>query len=165
MSFVSGLQSWRVLSNISIVSGLSTGMSRKVQFNLSHHINTPFLRDLKPDNILLDAMGHAHITDFNVAIHYSEKRLHTSIAGSMAYMAPQIVGKKGYSWQVDWWSLGITVYELLFHKRPFDGRSAEKMTRSILNDPLTFPEDASLRCSESAITALRGVSSFIPHSR
>ena len=107
-------------------------------------------------------MGHAHVTDFNVAIHYSEKRLHTSIAGSMAYMAPQIVGKKGYSWQVDWWSLGITVYELLFHKRPFDGRSAEKMTRCILNDPLTFPEDAPSRCSESAITALRGVGSSLP---
>ena len=107
-------------------------------------------------------MGHAHITDFNVAIHYSEEKLHTSIAGSMAYMAPQIVEKKGYSWQVDWWSLGITMYELLFHKRPFDGRNAEKTTLCILNDSLTFPEDASSRCSESAITALRGVgSSFL----
>ncbi|KAG5636758.1 hypothetical protein H0H81_006948 [Sphagnurus paluster] len=105
-------------------------------------------RDLKPDNILLDAMGHAHITDFNVAIHYSERRLHTSVAGSMAYMAPQVVGRKGYSWQIDWWSLGITAYELLFHKRPFDGRNAEKMTQSILKDPLKFPEDASSRFIE-----------------
>ncbi|KAF9524842.1 kinase-like domain-containing protein [Crepidotus variabilis] len=122
-------------------------------------------RDLKPDNILLDAMGHAHITDFNVAIHYSERRLHTSVAGSMAYMAPQVVGKKGYSWQIDWWSLGVTAYELLFHKRPFDGRSADKMTHSILKDPLVFSEDATTRCSESGISALRGFIDRDPKTR
>lgn len=96
-------------------------------------------RDLKPDNILLDAMGHAHITDFNVAIHYSERRLHTSIAGSMAYMAPEVVGRKGYTWSVDWWSLGVVMWELLFHRRPFDGRTSEKMTQSILKDTIKFP--------------------------
>ncbi|KAG5646124.1 hypothetical protein DXG03_004363 [Asterophora parasitica] len=122
-------------------------------------------RDLKPDNILLDAMGHAHITDFNVAIHYSERRLHTSVAGSMAYMAPQVVGRKGYSWQIDWWSLGITVYELIFHKRPFDGRNAERMTQSILKDTLKFPEDASSRCSDAGIAALRGFIERDPEKR
>jgi serine/threonine kinase 32 len=112
---------------------------------------------LKPDNILLDSAGHAHITDFNVAIHYSERRLHTSVAGSMAYMAPQVIGKKGYSWQIDWWSLGITAYELIFHKRPFDGRTAEKMRQSIMTDPLRVPSDASKYCSEAGLMALKGV--------
>lgn len=116
--------------------------------------------DIKPDNILLDAMGHAHLTDFNVAIHYSDRRLHTSVAGSMAYMAPQVVGRKGYSWQIDWWSLGVTAYELIFHRRPFDGRNTEKMTHSILKDPLRFPESASSRCSETGRSALQGVSLF-----
>ncbi|EIN10012.1 kinase-like protein [Punctularia strigosozonata HHB-11173 SS5] len=104
-------------------------------------------RDIKPDNILLDAAGHAHFTDFNIAIHYSEKRMHTSVAGSMAYMAPEVVdstgalagGRKGYTWCVDWWSLGVTAYELLFQRRPFDGRTAEKMKSSILRDPIRFP--------------------------
>ncbi|KAF7796466.1 hypothetical protein EIP86_007643 [Pleurotus ostreatoroseus] len=114
-------------------------------------------RDLKPDNILLDAAGHAHITDFNVAIHYSERRLHTSVAGSMAYMAPEVVGRKGYTWCVDWWSLGVVAWELLFHKRPFDGRTADKMTNSILNDPLKFPTDAAKPCSPAGQAFLRGL--------
>ena len=78
----------------------------------------------------------------------------------MAYMAPQVINKKGYSWQIDWWSLGITAYELLYHKRPFDGRNAEKMRNSILEDPLKFPDDATgPRCSDAAMSALNGVSS------
>lgn len=73
----------------------------------------------------------------------------------MAYMAPQVVGKKGYSWQIDWWSLGVTAYELLFHRRPFDGRNADKMTQSILKDSLKFPEDSSL--SPAGVNAIKGV--------
>ncbi|KAJ3728576.1 kinase-like domain-containing protein [Lentinula raphanica] len=98
-------------------------------------------RDLKPDNVLLDSEGNAHITDFNVAIHYSDRRQHTSVAGSMAYMAPEILGNKGYSWQIDWWSLGITIYELLFNKRPFDGRNADRMKATIMSEPLKFPTE------------------------
>ncbi|KAG6374315.1 kinase-like domain-containing protein [Boletus reticuloceps] len=114
-------------------------------------------RDIKPDNILLDAQGHAHITDFNVAIHYSERRLHTSVAGSMAYMAPEVIGRKGYTWCIDWWSLGITAFELLFSYRPFDGRTAERMRKSIMNDTLKFPDDVSRKYSSQGINFIQGL--------
>ncbi|EIW84113.1 kinase-like protein [Coniophora puteana RWD-64-598 SS2] len=113
-------------------------------------------RDLKPDNVLLDSDGHVHITDFNVAIHYSERRLHTSVAGSMAYMAPEVVGRKGYTWCIDWWSLGVMAYELLYRRRPFDGRTSEKMTNSILKDPLRFPDD-NKKCSPECVSFLQGL--------
>lgn len=113
--------------------------------------------DIKPDNVLLDIMGHAHITDFNVAIHYSSSRLHTSVAGSLAYMAPEVCGRKGYSWQADWWSLGVCAYELIFGRRPFEGRSGESLTGAILKEPLRFPERAPQVTSEAGINALKQV--------
>ncbi|GJE99918.1 kinase-like protein [Phanerochaete sordida] len=122
-------------------------------------------RDLKPDNILLDAAGHAHITDFNVAIHYSERRLHTSVAGSMAYMAPEVVGRKGYTWCVDWWSLGVVMWELLFHRRPFDGRTTEKMTNAILKDPLKFPNNVDEICSPECQDFVKGLLDRNPKTR
>lgn len=82
-------------------------------------------RDIKPDNILLDEKGHAHLTDFNVAVRLkSQEHLASSFAGTKPYVAPDVCKSKigeveGYSYNVDWWSLAVTLYELLRHKRPF----------------------------------------------
>ena len=106
-----------------------------------------------------------HLTDFNVAIHYSERRLHTSVAGSMAYMAPEVVGRKGYTWCVDWWSLGVVMWESLFHKRPFEGKTAERITDAILHETITLPDNADKRCSRSCQDFLVKVSCLWPRER
>ncbi|KAF5316100.1 hypothetical protein D9619_006172 [Psilocybe cf. subviscida] len=112
-------------------------------------------RDLKPDNILLDERGNAHLTDFNIAVHFGERKLN-GVAGSMAYMAPEILARRGYTYHIDWWSLGVCAYELIFGRRPFRGRSNADLTKSITMDPIRWPEDTEKRCSKAGVQVLRG---------
>ena len=102
----------------------------------------------------MDEAGHAHLTDFNIAVRYSESRPLTAVAGSMAYMAPEVLKKKGYFATVDWWSLGIVCYELIFGKRPFRGKTNDQLRLSILNDELRFPGDVDHRVSLECKDAL-----------
>ncbi len=78
----------------------------------------------------------------------------------MAYMAPEILAKRGYTYTVDWWSLGVCAYELIFGRRPFRGKTNSDLTHSISKDHLRFPEDAESKCSRAGLQALRAVSTF-----
>jgi len=135
-------------------------------------------RDLKPDNILLDEKGNAHLTDFNIAVHFGERKL-TGVAGSMAYMAPEyvrrclrcplltrirILAKRGYTYCIDWWSLGICTYELIFGRRPFRGRTNADLTYSISKDPLKWPEDAEKKCTRTGMHVIKGVGASPPRT-
>ncbi|CAO3685122.1 unnamed protein product [Rhizopus stolonifer] len=103
-------------------------------------------RDIKPENILLDENGHVHMTDFNIAIRFNSQRPKPlmSVAGSMAYIAPEILKKEGYYYSIDWWSLGVLLYELLYGKRPFRAKSSESLQKAILNQPIEFPDDPNI---------------------
>lgn len=59
----------------------------------------------------------------------------------MAYMAPEVVhtARTGYTWHIDWWSLGVCAHELLWHKRPFHGKTADRMRESITSHPIKVP--------------------------
>lgn len=78
----------------------------------------------------------------------------------MAYMAPEILAKRGYTYTVDWWSLGVCAYELIFGRRPFRGKTNTDLTHSITKDHLRFPDDAESKCSKAGIQVLKGVSNL-----
>ncbi|TNM85140.1 hypothetical protein fugu_009318 [Takifugu bimaculatus] len=78
-------------------------------------------RDIKLENILLDSEGHIVLTDFGLSKEFLEEEERTySFCGTIEYMAPEIIrGKAGHGKSVDWWSLGILMFELLTGASPF----------------------------------------------
>jgi serine/threonine kinase 32 len=76
----------------------------------------------------------------------------------MYFVAPEVLAKKGYNYTIDWWSLGVCAYELLFGRRPFRGKTNSDLTHAIARDQLKFPEDADRKCSRDGLLCLKGVS-------
>ncbi|PHH90319.1 hypothetical protein CDD83_3993 [Cordyceps sp. RAO-2017] len=96
-------------------------------------------RDVKPDNVLLDADGHVHLTDFNVASDIIPGRVLTSKSGTLAYLAPEVYAGKGYDVRADWWSLGVLFYECIYNKRPFEGSNEATLSQQIQNSSPKYP--------------------------
>ncbi|KAL4152614.1 hypothetical protein PRNP1_009542 [Phytophthora ramorum] len=110
-----------------------------------HHLHQHDIlyRDIKPENVMIDADGHVALVDFGLAkLHVSEYKGAKTMAGSPQYTAPELLlpkAKRSYGKAADWWSLGILLYEMSVGKSPFYDNNIEKMYHKIQNDPLVFP--------------------------
>ncbi|EFQ99935.1 AGC/AKT protein kinase [Nannizzia gypsea CBS 118893] len=97
-------------------------------------------RDLKPENILLDYSGHIALCDFGLCkLGMKDEDRTNTFCGTPEYLAPELLLGHGYTKAVDWWTLGVLLYEMLTGLPPFYDEDTNEMYRKILHDPLTFP--------------------------
>ncbi|XP_025789598.1 ribosomal protein S6 kinase alpha-6 [Puma concolor] len=98
-------------------------------------------RDLKPENILLDEIGHIKLTDFGLSKESvdQEKKAY-SFCGTVEYMAPEVVNRRGHSQSADWWSYGVLMFEMLTGTLPFQGKDRNETMNMILKAKLGMPQ-------------------------
>ena len=106
------------------------------------HKHNILYRDLKPENILLDEIGHIKLTDFGLSkiMNNIEKDKTYTICGTPIYVAPEVLTGKGYDKLVDWWSLGVLLYEFLAGYNPYreakNGADLKIYKKKLKQDPL-----------------------------
>lgn len=94
-------------------------------------------RDLKPENIMLDRQGHVKLTDFGCIKESSDEELSFTFCGTVEYMAPEILNRSGrHGKEVDWWSFGILIHDMLTGAPPFTGTNRKTITERVLKGKL-----------------------------
>ncbi|XP_069558420.1 microtubule-associated serine/threonine-protein kinase 3 isoform X3 [Brachyistius frenatus] len=129
-------------------------------------------RDLKPDNLLITSMGHIKLTDFglskiglmnmttNLYEGHMEKDtrefIDKQVCGTPEYIAPEVILRQGYGKPVDWWAMGIILYEFLVGCVPFFGDTPEELFGQVVSDEIIWPEgdDALPADAQDVITRL-----------
>jgi len=105
-------------------------------FDYMHGQNIIY-RDLKPENLVLDAKGYLKVTDFGFAKKIQDKTY--TLCGTPDYFAPEIIKGEGHGKGLDWWTLGILIYEMLASFPPFYADNPIDTYRKIVRCKVRFP--------------------------
>ncbi|KAG2387366.1 hypothetical protein C9374_001698 [Naegleria lovaniensis] len=137
------------------------------------HLKGFMYRDLKPENILLHHTGHIRLTDFDLSkqsvqpvtptlvksFFSSEKQSKVelkqiqesnSFIGTEEYLSPEVLSGSGHNCCVDYWTLGVLLYEMLFGSTPFKGNTQQETFQNILHNTVTFPTKTTYPISKQA---------------
>eukprot|EP00826_Nyctotherus_ovalis_P007527 TRINITY_DN1189_c0_g1_i18.p1 TRINITY_DN1189_c0_g1~~TRINITY_DN1189_c0_g1_i18.p1 ORF type:complete len:539 (+),score=134.93 TRINITY_DN1189_c0_g1_i18:73-1689(+) len=102
------------------------------------HKKNVVYRDLKPENILLDEDGYIALTDFGLSKVQRKEEVAATFCGTPEYMAPEMVQEQAYSRMVDWWGLGVLVYEMMLGESPFSSSNKFVVYTNILKKEANF---------------------------
>lgn len=110
-------------------------------------------RDLKPENILLDADGHIKLVDFGFAKELGDRETYT-LCGTPEYLAPEVIHNSGHGLAVDWWALGILIYEFLVGQPPFWDQNPMRIYEQIVQGRLRFPQNVMSPAAQNIVSLL-----------
>lgn len=116
-------------------------------------------RDLKPENLLIGKDGHLMITDFGFAKKIKDKSY--TMCGTPEYLSPEQISKKGHDHSVDWWSLGVLIYEMLVGVPPFFDMNPLKVFERVLDGTFLCPQEI----GEEAIDLIKNLLNKDPVQR
>lgn len=152
--YCSGGELFHHMSDDGFSFDLSRFYAAELVLGLEHlHRLKVAYRDLKPENILVEATGHLRITDFGLSkLNVVSDKGAQTLVGSPEYLAPEVYNMQKYGYAVDWWSLGVFLYEMLTGTHPFFDDNREIMVKKIMTPgsvrtmmpPEMPPEAASL---------------------
>lgn len=107
-----------------LLAGIVLGLEYIHSLNIMH-------RDLKPENVVLDAQGYVRITDFGIA-KIVQENAGPDLSGTPGYMAPEAICRQNHGLAVDYYALGVILYELMLEKRPYVGKTRREIMEAIL---------------------------------